>query len=293
MPVCEDIVGHRQECALRSDLSSSFVEGVDYDVHKEEIYHNSLSRTFLIDTEAYSDTCSVSSSTAPSFPMEEACFSPVQQNFSADAKILADPRGVSSAPSAFLALPLEIRRTVYHHALFPSPEYRQVLRPLRARYPNSWWGTQEMCRLLRVNRQLHYETEEVLYRSFEFSFQETTPYRIEGFLESIGSRARSLIQRVSCCITMNGRVRDSVRRSYIENWKACLQVLCKEMPSLRKIALQVRFLDGRSLRTTFIESIVDLSREFDNGEREISLLPYDGSSSVTNMVLRLLKSAGE
>jgi len=81
---------------------------------------------------------------------------------------------------------------------------------------------------------------------------------------------------------MNGRIRDSIRQGYIENWKACFEVMCKEMSSLRKIALRFRFLGGlatSNMRTTFVGSMMDLVSVFENG-KEVSLLSYDGTSPV-------------
>lgn len=188
----------------------------------------------------------------------------------------------TAATSPFLALPLEIRRTIYYYALLPSPEYRQVLRPLRAKWPNSWWGTEKMSRILRVNKQLHWETEEILYSSFEFSFLDTTPYILQGFLEVLSPRARSLMRHVSWSITMNGRIRDSILQVHIQNWKACFEVMCKEIPSLNKIALQIRFLGGlatSNMRATFVGSIMDLVSVFDN-RKGVFLVSYDGASPV-------------
>ena len=139
-----------------------------------------------------------------------------------------------------------------------------------------------MSRILRVNKQLHWETEEILYSGFEFSFLDTTPYNLQGFLEALSPRARSLIQHVSWSINMNGRIRDSIRQGHIENWKACFKVMCKEIPSLRKVALQFRFLGGlatSNMRTTFIASMMDLVSVFDKG-KDVSLLSYDGTSPV-------------
>ena len=222
----------------------------------------------------------------------ETFLSPAQQRLSSNGETPPSPEDGPPIPSAFLALPLEIRRTIYYYALLPSPEHRQVLRPFRAKYPNSWWGTEDISRILRVSKQLYHEAEEVLYSSFEFPFQDTTPYQVERFLKSVSPRARSSIRQVCCCVTMNGQVRDSIRRSYIDNWKACLEVLCVQIPRLRKVALQIRFLDGRSLRTTFVESILDLASKFNDDDREISLLPYDSSTSVDRQGVAIVEECG-
>ena len=52
------------------------------------------------------------------------------------------------------------------------------------------------------------------------------------------------------------------------------------MPSLKKIALRFRFLGGPSasiMKATIVKSVVELVSVF-NGEQEVSLLSYDGSS---------------
>jgi hypothetical protein len=42
-----------------------------------------------------------------------------------------------------------------------------------------------------------------------------------------------------------------------------------------------------------MESVVDLVREFGHGEREISLLPYDGSSSVDKQGAEIIEECRE
>ena len=139
-----------------------------------------------------------------------------------------------------------------------------------------------MSRILRVQKQLHFEAEEILYGSFQFSFLHTTPYNIQGFLESLSPRARHLIRNVSYSIVMNGRIKDSIWQGQFENWKACLKVMCNEMPGLREVAIQLRFLGGLAtgnMRTTFTESIMDLVSIFGRGQHT-SLVSYDGTSPV-------------
>jgi hypothetical protein len=267
--------GHREDKASNEHHSRhSTVTETLYGYQCEKSYSVTTHHNFSLDNEPRLET-TISS---PFHSVTEESHSiPVFKNVFSTCPSEVPPIPGSPTTSALLAFPLEIRRAIYFYALLPSPEYRQVLRPLRAKRKNSWWGTEEMSKVLIINRQLHWEMEEVLYSSFEFSFMETTPYNIQGFLDVLSPRARYLIQHVSCSITMNVRIRESIRQSYFNNWKACFEVMCKEMPGLRRIALQFRFLgisNTSSMRRASLESMMDLVNVFRSGQ-EVSLLPYD------------------
>lgn len=275
---------------------SSLTERLDWFSPGERSCSITTHHTIPIDTETHRDSAPVSSPSAQATPIEASHSYSISINAETPPGTQKSSSiSSSSATSSFLALPLEIRRTIYYHALLPSPEYRQVLRPLRAKWPNSWWGTEGMSQILRVNKQLHFEAEEILYGSFEFSFLDTTPCNIQGFLGCLSPRARDLIRHVSCSITMNGRIRDSMRQGYVGNWRACLEVMCKEMHSLRKITLRFRFLGGlatSSMRTTFVGSMIDLVSVFDR-KQDISLLSYDGTSPVDKQGAEIVEDCKE
>lgn len=140
-------------------------------VHKEEIEDAFIQRTYFIGTREHSDfqeSCSISSLSNSSSSMAEALSSHARQKASAKVK---SHQSDSLSPPAFLALPFVIRCTIYHCVLLPSPEYGQVLRPLRAKYPSSWGGIEEMSRVLRFNRHLFVlRSRRGAIQVFEFSF---------------------------------------------------------------------------------------------------------------------------
>ena len=182
-------------------------------------------------------------------------------------------------PSAFLGLPLEIRRTIYQYVLLPSPEHRQVLRPLLARCPNSWWGAEEISRILRVNKHLHYKQR----------------YTIQVHRVLISGSDALLNRRVSRKYQSKRTISDTVclvfSHDESQGQRFCQTKLYWELEGLLPCSVrgnaeleEDRFSSPVSpwwiVEDCFIESILELSRELDNGEPEVSLLLYDGSCSV-------------
>jgi hypothetical protein len=108
-----------------------------------------------------------------------------------------------------------------------------------ARDSDDWTGTEEMSRLLRVNRQVHEEAKEVLYTKFRFIIRPTTikvhPHRLR---KKLGGRAGLFIRHIGIPIVLS----PSFRRRPTTNveWNAGCPSLSALFPLLQSVEIEVR-----------------------------------------------------
>ncbi|KAL2783856.1 hypothetical protein BJX66DRAFT_110882 [Aspergillus keveii] len=160
----------------------------------------------------------------PAFTSElQRCYAspPSHARFRASVFSFSHP-GSPTSFTRFLDLPRELRDMVYFYALRPPGAHEYIVkmpedRKERTRQDevpislsnawdsDDWTGTEEMSRLLRVNRQVHGEAKEVLYTKFRFIIRPTTikmhPHRLR---KQLGGRAGQFIRSyryTDCLVT--------------------------------------------------------------------------------------------
>ncbi|MCJ1366011.1 hypothetical protein MMC16_005136 [Acarospora aff. strigata] len=156
----------------------------------------------------------------------------------------------ASPPCLFMTLPLELRQEVYYYALLGPPSYGipqdfiHIETAGSKIYDTYYWGSEQMTRLLRVNRQIHHEAEEVLYTRFQFGFPlYVRTQLVHDVLDPLSARARSLIRRVGLYIVLRTFPGPGAKQA-APLWKDAFALLVRLLPGLREAKLAIGFVGG-------------------------------------------------
>ena len=146
----------------------------------------------------------------------------------------------------FLDLPLELRQRVYQFVLqppsldryFPDCGPVQTCCPLR-RPVNRPFTRAFTAGLLRVNKQLHEETEVELYTKFDFFFQHICDFdQFQAFIMHLNPRCVAMIRsmRLYCAFFVEGRL-DCFMACSIEEQKEAWMLLKGKLEFLNTVTL--------------------------------------------------------
>jgi hypothetical protein len=110
--------------------------------------------------------------------------------------------------------------------------------PINAWDSGDWTGTEEMSRLLRVNRQVYEETKEVLYTKFRFIIRPTRIQRHTHRLRKhLGGRAGQSIRHNGIPIVLSPSFR--WRPTTNAEWNAGCPTLLALCPVLQSVEIEV------------------------------------------------------
>jgi len=166
----------------------------------------------------------------------------------------------TSIPAIFFSLPLEIRQQIYleilvsPHPTIGDPSYHPI--PVRTRkipeieYKawwkyNPWWGTEEMSRLLRVNRRIYHEASYLLYTTFKFFLPDCwNPKIARSLIDPLPIHSRELIRSLMLNVALHTGVGDHPRDPKLkpDQRKQAFALLVDNLPSLRRVELQIYFV---------------------------------------------------
>ncbi|OCK80241.1 hypothetical protein K432DRAFT_382422 [Lepidopterella palustris CBS 459.81] len=214
----------------------------------------------------------------------------------------------SSGPPqpSLLCLPTELRLRIFYYAFEDPNEYHRPCHrpwePLRPPYFNVeyhknvlrasrhfrtlYWGTESMSSLLRINRQLHREAEEVLYTQFLVRWVAPLQHFV-GFTKMISSSARQTLRHIEIQICLSGPSFDKgEERPEIEETKKILEGVVANLTGLRSVKANFAISkagSGRdrptSLQAKYADTIMELLYVFRNIDRVI--LPHPPLTQLT------------
>ncbi|KAL3443398.1 hypothetical protein BJX65DRAFT_285420 [Aspergillus insuetus] len=197
------------------------------------------------------------SMSTPAFTSElQRCYAspPPHARFRASVFSFTQP-GLPTSFMRFLDLPRELRDMVYFYALRPpaAHEYiveipedgkeriRQDEMPVslsNAWDSDDWTGTEEMSRLLRVNRQVYEEAKEVLYTKFSFVIRPTTiQLHTHRLRKQLGGRAGQFVRHIGIPIVLSPSFR--WRPTTNAEWNAGCPSLSALFPVLQSVEIEV------------------------------------------------------
>ncbi len=201
------------------------------------------------------------------------------------------------SPPALLTLPLELREIIWFlvlrlHSPYwpapyePSPFIASVNGPKTDSEYGHYWGTEEMTRLLRTDRQIYQEASKVLYEQFTFGFG----YRgyIRPFLNQIPHPSRLAIRTISLFyifslghsptdLTFEERRRRNTA-AHVETVKYFTH-MAASLPGLRRVSITIDFVGpvvDAAEQERLVESAVALARPFGHVETCGIQAPEDG-----------------
>ncbi len=184
---------------------------------------------------------------------------------------------------ALLTLPLELREIIWFLVLrldspywpapyMPSPFIASVNGPKTNSEYGHHWGTEEMTRLLRTNRQIYHEASKVLYEQFTFSFGYSC--HIRPFLNQITHPSRLAIRTISLFyifslghsptdLTFEERRRRNTA-AHVQTVKDFTH-MAASLPGLRRVSIAIDFVGpvvDAVEQDWLVESAVALARPF-------------------------------
>ena len=198
----------------------------------------------------------------------------------------------------FLNLPLEIREEIYYHALQQPPRHSLpsgTVSVVTAAFKSddTWCGTEQMTRLLRVNRQVHHEAEGVLYSRFRFSFPHyTTAQAVHTVLDPLSARARALLRTVKVDVILRLRIppeggyADPVSKRNEALAKEAFALLVELLPGLREVEFALAFV-GMKVPDEERRHVVELALRIVSPLRHVEKLTLSPMSTFEGQRLQI------
>jgi hypothetical protein len=162
--------------------------------------------------------------------------------------------GSPNSFTRFFDLPRELRDMVYFYALRPPAAHEYIVKmpedrkerirddempisPSNAWDSDDWTGTEEMSRLLRVNRQVYEEAKEVLYTKFRFIIRPATiQLHTHRLRKQLGARAGQYVRHIGIPIVLSPSFR--WRPTTNAEWNAECPSLLALFPGLQSVEIE-------------------------------------------------------